>query len=723
MANRVKEDEKNERIIRGLLKLSENRRCINCNSLVSAFIGLGYVNFNPEVKLYWDHNMFAQISGLLFAPPVVESSNREFTHRVKSVSMAKFTSQEVVALQEGGNKRAREIYLKEWDPQRHSAPDGSSVDRLRDFIKHVYVDRRYTGERNYGKPPSVKLGDKEDSYQGGSRSPPYEDTYERRYSEMSSPGGRSDDRNSRYGYDERSPGYDQENRQYNDYRRSPTRAEIVNDWRREDRFGNGKRADERRVSDGDSKLESRSPERLKDPDASSPPIVRPVREILGGNVVPLRISEPPKTSVVRAADGSAQTQTTVSSSSLGSTNGNLTEVKAESTASLIDFYADPEPPVKTAVPQAQQTIVSQSIAQLASTTNNNNWASFDFAPEVKASQAYANTNPLESVLSQMSVPASVPGQISGMPSGSVAALVASVGNAANLPSGTPPAVPAGNAPILPLNTAATMFSSWVFQQLLWVGICNACQWWYLCQVNETGQWPSVQHRQPFLYPASSGQSTQQFALPFDGASANQSWNLSVAPIVQAALSKPSFGALVNHLLVSLVALFVSQPPAMEVKSNGRKELPQDLFAATYPSFHAAFPGWQTGPPRGMGFAMQYSNTAAPMPTFVQPSKSTNPFDLSEPSPVQGHSFPSMASLQSALPNMPPSSGLQHTSSLGAYMGQVSSNMPLSRPQGVGGFSTEGGAFGAINMDQRLAGRFSAPATPSPFSSVGGNPFG
>ncbi|KAJ9183404.1 hypothetical protein P3X46_007264 [Hevea brasiliensis] len=737
MANRVKEDEKNERIIRGLLKLSENRRCINCNSL-----GPQYVCSN-----FWT-----------FVCTTCSGIHREFTHRVKSVSMAKFTSQEVVALQEGGNKRAREIYLKEWDPQRHSAPDGSNVDRLRDFIKHVYVDRRYTGERNYGKPPSVKLGDKEDSYQGGSRSPQYEDTYERRYSEMSSPGGRSDDRNSRYGYDERSPGYDQENRQYNDYRRSPTRAEIVNDWRREDRFGNGKRADERRVSDGDSKLESRSLERLKDPDASSPPIVRPVREILGGNVVPLRISEPPKTSVVRAADGSAQTQTTVSSSSLGSTNGNLTEVKAESTASLIDFYADPEPPVKTAVPQAQQTIVSQSIAQPASTTNNYNWASFDFVPEVKASQAYANTNPLESVLSQMSVPASVPGQISGMPSGSVAALVASVGNAANLPSGTPPAVPAGNAPILPLNTAATMFHpggvSAAAPGLASVMPVNGGTF---VKVNETGQWPSVQHRQPFLYPASSGQSTQQFALPFDGASANQPWNLSVAPIVQAALSKPSFGApqVISTPASGVASVGVSQPPAMEVKSNGRKELPQDLFAATYPSFHAAFPGWQTGPPRGMGFAMQYSNTAAPMPTFVQPSKSTNPFDLSEPSPVQGHSFPSMASLQSALPNMPPSSGLQHTSSLGApssawmptqslpypstlppqppsyasatppraYMGQVSSNMPLSRPQGVGGFSTEGGAFRAINMDQRLAGRFSAPATPSPFSSVGGNPFG
>ena len=32
--------------------------------------------------------------------------SREFTHRVKSVSMAKFTAQEVTALQEGGNEVA-----------------------------------------------------------------------------------------------------------------------------------------------------------------------------------------------------------------------------------------------------------------------------------------------------------------------------------------------------------------------------------------------------------------------------------------------------------------------------------------------------------------------------------------------------------------------------------------------------------------------------------------
>lgn len=36
---------------------------------------------------------------------------------------------------------------------------------------------------------------------------------------------------------------------------------------------------------------------------------------------------------------------------------------------------------------------------------------------------------------------------------------------------------------------------------------------------------------------------------------------------------------------------------------------QDLFAATYQPISMQVPGWQTGPPHGMGFHLQY-NTAA-----------------------------------------------------------------------------------------------------------------
>lgn len=44
MASRIKEDEKNERTIRSLLKLPDNRRCINCNSLV-CYLFLPSLNF------------------------------------------------------------------------------------------------------------------------------------------------------------------------------------------------------------------------------------------------------------------------------------------------------------------------------------------------------------------------------------------------------------------------------------------------------------------------------------------------------------------------------------------------------------------------------------------------------------------------------------------------------------------------------------------------------
>ncbi|KAL5651608.1 hypothetical protein ACJX0J_037066, partial [Zea mays] len=69
-------------------------------------------------------------------------------------SMAKFTSQEVSALQEGGNElpnilflpAAKEIYFKHWDLQG-PVIDSSDVHRLRNFIKNVYVERRYSDQR------------------------------------------------------------------------------------------------------------------------------------------------------------------------------------------------------------------------------------------------------------------------------------------------------------------------------------------------------------------------------------------------------------------------------------------------------------------------------------------------------------------------------------------------------------------------------------------------
>ncbi|WOL18691.1 hypothetical protein Cni_G27488 [Canna indica] len=162
-------EEKNEKIIRGLMKLPPNRKCINCNSM-----GPQYVCTN-----FWT-----------FVCTACSGIHREFTHRVKSVSMAKFTTQEVEALQKGGNQLAREIFLKDWDMQRMRFPDSSNADKIREFIKDVYVNKKYTGGKHSGKPPRDTESFKNDeieqrrasSYHSFSQSPPYEYQYEdRRY--------------------------------------------------------------------------------------------------------------------------------------------------------------------------------------------------------------------------------------------------------------------------------------------------------------------------------------------------------------------------------------------------------------------------------------------------------------------------------------------------------------------------------------------------------------
>ncbi|KAF8393326.1 hypothetical protein HHK36_021567 [Tetracentron sinense] len=744
-----------------------------------------------------------------FVCTTCSGTHREFTHRVKSVSMAKFTSQEVSALQGGGNERAKEIYFKDWDSQRHSVPDSSNVERLRDFIKHVYVDRRYTGERSSDKPPRVKMGDREDSYEnrradtyrGGSRSPPYEDTYERRYSERSGPGGRNDDRDFRSSYDERrSPGYDQENQRYGD-RSSPGRFEVVNDWRRDDRFGNGRRSEDRRSSDGESKLEGRSPNHQKDMDMSSPPMVRPIRDILGEDAPPLRVGEPPKANGGRAADRSAHTQEfrfpavpelvqlrTASSSSLGSIDGNSVELKGVNPGSLIDFNDDPEPPDAAAVPQTQQMPpppIGQSVTltrPTSSSINDDNWASFDFATQETVSQAPSNANTLESVLSQLSAPAVLPiDSMSPIPSSGVAPATAPVGNIPMLPlGGGVSAAPIRHLSTLPFSVGApapvsnisTLLPSGGFPASAPGGMAPMLPISggdSFVKANDVGQWPSVQQHQSSLFSATNSQFTaQQFTPLVGGASNNQPWVPSLVSNAQESLGTVvQSSQAVSKPTQDPSSGLVSQPVPVEAKASGRKELPEDVFTATYSSIPVPVPGWQTRPPRGMGFSMQYP-TAAPMPTFPHSSKSINPFDLSnEPTLIQAPTFPSMASLQGALPNMSAPTGFLRTSSLGtpspqwmppqstsyvsarppqspsyasvmpplspfyasamppsSYMGeQIPSDMQSFGHQGVGGSGIDGAVFGTLNTNQQLAGRYSAPATPNSFSSVGGNPFG
>ncbi|KAK9102156.1 hypothetical protein Sjap_019410 [Stephania japonica] len=255
-----------------------------------------------------------------------------------------------------------------------------------------------------------------------------------------------------------------------------------------------------------------------------------------------------------------------------------------------------------------------------------------------------------------------------------------------------------------------------------------------------GQWPNAQIIQPSLFAGADGQSiASQLTTPAVGIPNNQPWNSSFMQNVHGPLSTTSQHGQATSQRPQEPSGVALQPAPLEAKIPGRKELPVDLFTATYSTIPMPVPLWHAGISPGMGYGMHYPAAVPiqiqPMQTFARPPKATNPFDLgSEPTIVHSQSFPSMASLQGALPNAVPSN-LVHSSSFGGtpssqwmppqpslypsaippnvYGQQIPSNMQAFGHQGSVGSGVETAFFGGNPL----------PAAPNSFSAVGGNPFG
>lgn len=137
-----------------------------------------------------------------------------------------------------------------------------------------------------------------------------EDFYDRNSFERPSPSGRVDDRNFRQYFDDRrSPSCKIENGRSGGRKSRPTaRFEIVDDRFRDDEYGSRRRSDSRRFSNSDSRAASMSPESQKIREKASPPILRPLKDIMGENSPTRRVMDPPKANNGKGADGSAYAQ-------------------------------------------------------------------------------------------------------------------------------------------------------------------------------------------------------------------------------------------------------------------------------------------------------------------------------------------------------------------------------------------------------------------------------
>ena len=110
-----------EAALKDLRKEEGNKRCFECSER-----GPNYVDM--------DHNTFVCTScaGIL----------REFTFKVKGLSMATFTAAEVKALKtSGGNSGAAKIWLAKFTGEK---PQPGEKDKIRTFIRDKYASKKWT---------------------------------------------------------------------------------------------------------------------------------------------------------------------------------------------------------------------------------------------------------------------------------------------------------------------------------------------------------------------------------------------------------------------------------------------------------------------------------------------------------------------------------------------------------------------------------------------------
>lgn len=78
------------------------------------------------------------------------TTSRQFSHRVKGVSLATFKPEEVAALEETGNALVLGTYLARWSPSDLPKPTGREPASIADWVEAVFVKKRFYAEPDIG---------------------------------------------------------------------------------------------------------------------------------------------------------------------------------------------------------------------------------------------------------------------------------------------------------------------------------------------------------------------------------------------------------------------------------------------------------------------------------------------------------------------------------------------------------------------------------------------
>lgn len=133
MGSRRKQEDKHLQILRELVTLQHNKKCFDCGQR-----GPTYVNMTIGAFVC------TSCSGLLrgLNPP----------HRIKSISMASFNSQEIEFLQKHGNEVCFGTWLALWESPLAPEPESRDEQKVKDFLARKYERKMWYSNRPKPKP-------------------------------------------------------------------------------------------------------------------------------------------------------------------------------------------------------------------------------------------------------------------------------------------------------------------------------------------------------------------------------------------------------------------------------------------------------------------------------------------------------------------------------------------------------------------------------------------
>ncbi|XP_046402238.1 arf-GAP domain and FG repeat-containing protein 1 isoform X2 [Ischnura elegans] len=119
---RKKQDEKHLKILRELVSLGGNKQCFDCHQRGPTYVNMTIGSF-----------VCTSCSGMLrgLTPP----------HRVKSISMASFTPEEIELIKSRGNEYCKRIWLGLYEPSHQQ--EAKDEQQIKDFMVAKYEKRRY----------------------------------------------------------------------------------------------------------------------------------------------------------------------------------------------------------------------------------------------------------------------------------------------------------------------------------------------------------------------------------------------------------------------------------------------------------------------------------------------------------------------------------------------------------------------------------------------------